>query len=164
MVELVIVLAIASMILTAAATVALPWIAREEMRSAVYQTQNYMQVARIQAVTRNRECRFLIDGGSRQIQIIDLNDPGDDTDDEMLKTIYLSDRVGFLDPGGGSPITLAPVSGTVYQATFASDGSVAEGAGAIVLTAGGRSDRLTLFGAGGVRVDKWNGSAWVSGG
>jgi hypothetical protein len=27
----------------------------------------------------------------------------------------------------------------------------------------GRYEQLTLFGAGGVRLDRWNGSAWVIG-
>ena len=163
LIELVTVLALGAMLLTAVVTYALPWVSREEMRGAVYQVQNYLQRARIEAVTRNRSCRFILEADSGRFQVVDLNDPGDATDDETLATATLPGTVSFSDPEGGPAITLSLISGSTYQATFAPDGSVSDGAGVIMFAGGERSDRLTLFGAGGVRVDTWNGSTWVAG-
>ena len=46
LIELLIVLAVASLALLAVGTYAVPWIAREGLRSAVYDVQTYMQLAR----------------------------------------------------------------------------------------------------------------------
>ncbi len=161
--EIVIVLALVALVVAAAATYGISWIGREEMRGAVYQVQTHLQLSRIQAVTRNRDCRFLIDGGSGLIQVVDLNDPANGTDDILLYTLTLPRTVTFSRPDSGSPITLALLSGTTYQATFASDGSVSSGAGEIVLNGGQEYDRISLYGAGGVRVERWDGSSWSLG-
>ena len=161
--ELTIVMVLVAIITTAVATYSIPWLGREEMRGAVYTIQEYLQLARVQAVSRNRDCRFLIDSGSRQVFVVDLNDPSTGSDDISLYSATLSSRVTFARPDTGSAVTLAAVSGSLYQATFASDGSVSAGAGLIAVQGGDGNYRINLYGAGGVRVERWTGSSWVAG-
>lgn len=161
--ELTVVMVLVAVITTAVATYSIPWLGREEMRGAVYTIQEYVQLARIQAVSRNRDCRFLIDSGSRQISVVDLNDPSTSGDDISLYSATLSSRVTFTRPDSGAAVTLAAVSGNLYQATFASDGSVSAGAGLIAVQGGDGNYRVNIYGAGGLRVERWNGSAWVAG-
>jgi len=161
--EMVVLLALVAMLTTVTITFALPWLAREDMRAAAYQVQMHLQIARIQAVNRNRSCRFQVDAVTSQVQVFDLNDPADGTDDIELANFTLPDTVSFADPLGGAPITLALLAGNTYQATFASDGSVSAGAGTIALSGGERFDRITLYGAGGVKTETWDGSSWVTG-
>ena len=161
--ELTVVMVIAALVISAAVTYAIPWLGREEMRGAVYHVQQFLQLARIQAVTRNRSCQFRIDTASRGVTVVDLNDPADATDDIQLYGETLPRAVTFARPDLGSIVTMALLSGTTYQATFASDGSVSSGAGVVALQGGDASYLVTLFGAGGVRVERWNGTLWVSG-
>ncbi|MEK7283837.1 MAG: GspH/FimT family pseudopilin [Acidobacteriota bacterium] len=161
--EVTVVMVLVAVITTAVATYSIPWLGREEMRGAVYTVQEYLQLARVQAVARNRDCRFLIDTSSLQVSVVDLNDPATSTDDLSLYSVTLSSRVTFGRPDPGSAVTLAAVSGSLYQATFAADGSVTAGAGLIALQGGDGSYRVNLYGAGGVRVERWDGSAWVAG-
>jgi prepilin-type N-terminal cleavage/methylation domain-containing protein len=161
--ELVIVLVLVAVLLAATATYSVPWLAREEMRGAVYTVQTHLQMARIQAVSRNREVRFLVDGDAGWVRLVDLNDPASILDDVTLAEARLPSTVAFARPDGGAPITLAALPAGVYQATFAGDGSVAEGAGEIDLVGGGRYSRVLLYGAGGVRTETWDGAAWRPG-
>jgi len=160
--ELLVVLFIASLLITATIAYTLPMLGREDLRSAAYEIQSHLQLARAQSVARNRSCRFILNDAARRIQVIDLNDPFSGTDDITLAAFTLPPTLSFARPDPGSPITLAFSLGA-YQATFAADGSVSSGAGEIVIRGGDRYDRLTLYGAGGARVDRWDGSAWVSG-
>jgi Tfp pilus assembly protein FimT len=161
--EITVVMVIMAVIVTAIGTYSLPWLGREEMRGAVYQVQQYLQLARAQAVTRNRACRFQIDTASRRMTVLDLNDPASTTDDILLHDATLSTRISFTRPDGGSALTLTSLGGSLYGATFASNGSVSTGAGLIALQGGDGSYRVSLYGAGGVRVERWDGTAWVLG-
>jgi prepilin-type N-terminal cleavage/methylation domain-containing protein len=161
--ELTVVMVIAALVVTAAATYALPWLGREEVRGAVYQVQQLLQLARIQAVARNRDCQFRVDTGSRGVAVYDLNDPADAADDIPLHGLTLPAAVSFARPDAGVVVTLAPLGGNAYQATFAPDGSVAAGAGVLALQGGEASYLVTLYGAGGVRVERWDGASWAGG-
>ena len=161
--ELLVVLLITGLILTIGITYSLSWLGREDVRSMAFEVQTHLQLARIQAVSRNRACIFRIDSSSRRIFVSDLNDPGNATDDIVLADITLSAAVAFTRPDTGSAITLTSLGSDLYQATFASDGSVSSGAGEIVLHGGDRYEKVVLFGAGGVRVEHWDGSAWALG-
>jgi len=163
LVELVIVMVLAGLLVTAGIVFALPWVGREEVRGAAYQVQSHLQLARVHAITRNRACRFVLDAQSGLIQVVDLNDPADGTDDTLVASATLPRTVSFADPSGATPITLAALAGTNYQATYTSDGRVSEGAGTITLNGGGRYERVTLFGAGGLRAEIWDGAAWRAG-
>jgi len=120
-------------------------------------------VARAQAITRNRACRFQIDTASLRITVVDLNDPASTTDDILLHDATLSSKISFARPDSGSAVTLSSLGGNLYGAIFASDGSVSAGAGLIALQGGDGSYRISLYGAGGVRVERWDGSSWVLG-
>jgi prepilin-type N-terminal cleavage/methylation domain-containing protein len=161
--EILVVLLIASLVVTMGTAFGVPWINRERARSATFQIQTQLQLARIQAVSRNRATLFLLDVATPRVQIVDLNDPLTGIDDILLYDLVLSKRLAFTHPQGTDPVTLEPVYGPYFQATFAANGTVFEGAGAIVLHGGDRYDRLTLHGAGGTRVDHWDGAAWVPG-
>ena len=161
--EITVVMVLMSIVVVAAATYSVPWLGREDMRGAIYQAQEFMQLARAQAITRNRDCQFRIDTASRMVSVVDLNDPSTSADDITLNTATLSSRITFARPDSGSAVTLASVSGSLYQATFASNGSVASGAGLVSVQGGDGNYRINLFAAGGVRVERWDGSSWVAG-
>ena len=161
--ELIVVMAVMAVIVSAVATYSIPWLGREEMRGAIYTVQEYLQLARAQAITRNRDCRFMVDTATRTVSVVDLVDPSTTSDDITLYQATLSSKTSFARPDGGAAVTLAPLTGSVYQATLASDGSVTSGAGLIAMQGGDGSYRINLYGAGGVRVERWDGSSWVSG-
>jgi prepilin-type N-terminal cleavage/methylation domain-containing protein len=161
--EVTVVMVVMAIVATAAATYTIPWLGREDMRGAVYQVQQFLQLARVQAISRNRSCRFQIDTSSRRMTVLDLNDPASTTDDILLDDATLSSKITFARPDGGSAVTLSSLGGNLYGATFASDGSVPAGAGLVAIQGGDGSCRVSLYGAGGVRVERWNGTAWVPG-
>lgn len=160
-VEVVVAMAFVAIIATISVTAVVPWLGREEMRGAVYQVQQAMQLGRSQAIARNRDCRLLVDTTSGQVALIDLNDPLVLSDDIVLHTLTLPRGVTFSRPDAGLPVTLAAVGSGIYQATFSGDGSVTAGVGLVALEGGDGAYRINLYGAGGVRVERWDGSQWV---
>ena len=65
LVKAVVVMVLAGLPITAGVVYALPWFGREDMRGAVYDVQTYLQLTKVQAVTRNRSCQFRLDAGNR---------------------------------------------------------------------------------------------------
>ena len=163
LIELVIVVALAGVTLVATATYSLPWLARERARSAVYDVQSYLQLTRIEAVSRNRQCRFVLDTSTRNLQVFDGNGTtGTKADDILLYETTLPSQIQFARPDAGNAVTLAQVgSSSVYETTFTSDGIVSQGTGEVALYGGEEFNRVMVFGAGGVSVDRWAGSGWV---
>jgi prepilin-type N-terminal cleavage/methylation domain-containing protein len=161
--ELLIVLAVASLGLLAVGTYAVPWVAREGLRSAVYDVQTYMQLARIEAISRNRDCRFVIDTSNNRIGVLDSAGTPAVGDDILLYESDLPDTVSFARPDTGSAVTLNNVSGTIYQTLFGNDGIVGTGTGQVHMFAGSKYEKVEVFGAGGIRIQRWNGTAWAIG-
>jgi prepilin-type N-terminal cleavage/methylation domain-containing protein len=163
LIELVIVMSLAAVALVASASYALPWIARERGRSAVYDVQSYLQLTRIEAVSRNRDCRFVLDTSTRTLQVYDDNGtPATQTDDVLLYEETLPDDIQFARPDSGAPVTLSQVgTSSVYETVFNSDGTVSSGSGEVALFGGNEFNRVIVFGAGGVSVDRWHGNGWV---
>jgi len=161
--ELVLVLSLASVALVATATYTLPWMAREKSRSAVYDVQSYLQLTRIEAVSRNRECRFVLDTSTRIVQVFDGNGTSSTTDDTLLYETTLPAQVQFARPDSGSAVSLSQIgSSSQYETVFTSDGIVAQGTGEVAVFGGDEYNRVLVFGAGGVSVDRWSGSGWVN--
>ena len=164
LVELIVVVAIASLMLGATIVFATPWIARESMRSSANQMVSFLQLAKIESVSRNRDCRFVVDTAARTMEIWDTWEPGDDSDDERLHREPLPTTVGFARPDSGDVVTLEQVGSTErYRATFSSDGMVNAGAGAVFLYGGQQYGAVEVHAAGGVEILYWDGSGWKAG-
>jgi prepilin-type N-terminal cleavage/methylation domain-containing protein len=163
LIELVIVVSLAAVTLLATATYALPWIAREKARSAVYDVQSYLQLTRIEAVSRNRQCRFELNTATRSLKVFDGNGtPANKGDDVLLYETTLPSRIQFARPDAGNAVTLSQVgSSDVYETVFTADGIVTQGTGEVSLYGGDEYNRVMVFGAGGVSVDRWAGAGWV---
>lgn len=159
--EIVVALALATVLITIGLIFTLDWYGRERIKSAVYVIQTHMQLARFTAVQRHRPCRFMINVGNRRIRVTDLNNPAVTTDDKIVTEMTLPPGITFERPDVGSPVTLHHASGAVYDATLQQDGSVSEGVGDLILHAGAAYMRLRLFAAGGVVIERWTGAAWT---
>ena len=163
LIEILVVMGFVVSMLLLAATYSLPWLGKEDMRSSVYSVRTYLQMARMQAVSRNHACQFRVDSSTRSLQVFDLVDPSTSSDDILLWQTTLPVKVSFARPDSGSAITLPVSSGTTYQATFGGDGSVTSSVGSISLLGGTRYHRVELYGAGGAKIWNWDGTAWVAG-
>ena len=54
-------------------------------------------------------------------------------------------------------------TGSRYEVKFTSDGTVSAGSGTVHVLGGERYGRISVFGAGGTQVERWNGSRWELG-
>jgi Tfp pilus assembly protein FimT len=164
LIEILVVVSIAALVLSVAAMVSIPTLSRESMRGAAYDVYTHFQLARTEAVSRNVDCRFVIDTSLREMEVVDTKGTPSASDDEVLHRATLNSAVKFSRPDSGSAVTLPSVSGTIYQAIFTSDGTVSSATGQVHLFGGNEYRRVELLGAGGVEILRWNGSSWVSGG
>jgi Tfp pilus assembly protein FimT len=142
---------------------AVPWMARESMRGTLHDSSVLLQLARMEAVSRNHSCSFRIDVGARSMSIVDMNDTSTTADDVVLSTRRMPTTVSVARPDAGAPITFENVGGTLFRVVFDRDGHVSTGAGEMVLYGGERYGRVTVYAAGGVRHESWNGATWVPG-
>jgi prepilin-type N-terminal cleavage/methylation domain-containing protein len=160
--EVLVVLAIAALLLTVSFSQAIGWIGNAECRGAVYSVQSFLQRARMEAVSRNRACMFTLDTATRRMQVLDLVDGVSNSDDILVSDTTLSSKLGFARPDSGAAVTLALISGTTYGATFGSDGSLSAGAGIVAVLGGPGYFRVSLYGAGGAAIERWDGTSWVT--
>ena len=158
--ELLAIMALAATLLVLSASYAIGWLGRAESRNASYTVQNFVQRARMEAVSRNRSCRFTVDTTTGQIRVLDLVDFASTTDDLILADATISTKVGFARPDSGSAVTLATISGSTYGATFDSNGALSAGAGLIALAGANDYYRVNVFGVGATSVERWNGADW----
>jgi Tfp pilus assembly protein FimT len=150
-------------VVLATAVYAMPWVARERARSALYELQSYMQLTRIEAVSRNHDCRFVVDTATRTLQIYDSNGTGATGDDILLHETTLPPVIVFDRPDSGLAITLSQIgTSSTYETVFTSDGVVASGTGTVAVYGGEEFNRIQVQGAGGVMVEHWDGSSWVN--
>ena len=84
MVELLVVVTIFGLVVVSTATLAHPWLVRERMRSAIYDVQTLVQLARVEAVNRNQNCRFVIDTDTRTLWVMDTVGTSTRSDDVVL--------------------------------------------------------------------------------
>jgi len=160
--ELLVVLTVATMVVAFAAMAAVPHLAKEAMRSTLHNGGTLVRAARIEAVKRDRACRFVVDLTARTMSVVDTNGTGTTSDDTVLRSTGLPSIVSVARPDTGSPITFT-ATGSVYHVEFDADGHVSSGAGEMVLCSGERYGKVVVYTAGGVRYEKWNGSAWIVG-
>jgi len=161
LIETLLVVAVASLALMATAAYSVPWIAREKMRGAVYDVQLYMQLARVEAVSRNTDCRMVLDTSGGTIQVLDSNGTTTTVDDILLYSRSLPTSIAFARPGGGSAVTLSQIGSTdSYQAIFTSNGTVTSGIGEVVIHGAEQYGKVSVYGAGGTQVEKWTNGAW----
>jgi type II secretory pathway pseudopilin PulG len=158
--ELLVVVALLSVVVTVIVIYSVPTIAREAMRSAVYDLQSFMQLTRIEAIKRNRPCRLVVDQTAGELRVLDGMGTPSTSDDQLVRGLVLPESVALAQPGGGSPISLESLGGGLYQAVLASNGVVSSGVGSVTLAGGEQYQRVTILGAGGVLVERWNGSGW----
>jgi len=166
LIELVIVVAVGALILAIVSAVSIPWMKKEAMRSAVYDVQTYIQLAKIEAVSRNRECRFVVDTTNRKLEVYDgsgTDAATDKTDDVLLYETTIPESVSFTNPQTGAAVTLDDMGTGAFQIEFTSDGIVNVGAGVVMLHGGSSFGRVSVYAAGGVEVERWNGSGWYAG-
>jgi Tfp pilus assembly protein FimT len=159
--EVLLVVAAASLLITATAAYTVPWIAREKMRGAVYDVQLYMQLARIESVSRNQQCRIVVDTAGRTLQVLDGNGTSSIYDDILLYRKILPSSVAFDRPDSGAAVTLEQIgSSDSYQTIFDPNGTVDSGVGEVVIHGGDMYGRVSVYGAGGTQVEKWANGAW----
>jgi len=166
LIELLIVVAVGALLLVVVSAFSIPWMQKEAMRSAVYDVQTYIQLAKIEAVGRNRECRFVVDTSTRTLQVFDgagTDAATDTTDDILLYDTTIPEVVSFTNPQMGAAVTLDDLGSGAYQIEFTSDGIVNTGTGVVMLHGGESYGRISVYAAGGVEVERWNGAAWYSG-
>lgn len=161
--ELLIVVSVVSLSMLAVGTYTVPWVAREGLRSAVYDVQTYMQLARIEAISRNRECRFVVDTTGNRVAVLDTAGTAAVGDDILLYSADLPETVSFARPDFGAAVTINHVAGSIYQVRFGSDGIVSVGTGEIVMLGGSKYEKVQIFGAGGIQIQRWNGTGWAIG-
>jgi Tfp pilus assembly protein FimT len=164
LVELLVVVAIAALAISTTAVISMPMLLRESMRSASYDVSTHFQLARMEAVGRNVDCNFVIDIAQREIRVVDTKGTSSTTDDETIHEAEIDEAVSFARPDSGGAVTLTAVSGTIYQAVFNPEGTVSSGTGQVHMLGGTEYRRVELLGAGGVEIQRWDGTAWVGGG
>lgn len=164
LVELVVACAIGVILLTVTLVYASPWIGRESMRSVANDVASYMQLARIQAVSRNRDCRFVVNTSTGMLEIWDSLGTSSTSDDQKLSQRSIPESVTFDRPDAGDVVTLDPAGGPgAYQVTLAPDGTAPSGTGAVYLAGGEAFGSVEIQAAGAVQIAYWNGGAWHAG-
>ena len=158
--ELLVAMSVAILLLGLAAAYSVPALARGQMRSAIRDVQGLLQLARVEAVKRNRPCRFALDAASGRLQVWDGNDTAASVDDRLLVERRVPSSVTFAGPTAGSPVSLEPIGGSMYQTVFGPQGSVASGTGSVQLYGGDEYVRLSVYGAGGLTLERWDDGQW----
>ena len=162
LVEILVFVVLLGIVVLIAAGLSPTMLGREDSRGAASTVQAFAQLARMEAVGRNHACLFAVDAASRTLEVVDLNNPADPADDLLISRTQLSSRVRFAAPSG-TAISLATLSTGRYGTVFTSDGAVQSGAGFVSIGGGERFDRVTIYGAGGMAAERWDGSSWVTG-
>lgn len=160
LVELLGVLVLSVSIIALGTAVTVPQIARQTMRSSLHTGGALMRSARVEAVKRHRASKFVVNLGARTMSVVDTMGTSTTTDDVVLHWAALPSVVSVARPDAGAPITFAG-SDPIYTVEFHPDGYVSSGAGEMVLCSGTFYDKITVFTAGGIKYEQWNGSAWV---
>lgn len=157
--ETLVALSLVAVLAGVAAAYSVPAIAREQMRSAIYETTSFLRLARAEAISRSRECRFVLDTQSRRIEVWDGNGTSTSVDDILLRRRPLASSVVVSRPDRGPAVSLERIGDSArFQTVFNSEGIVTSGTGSVTLRGGFRFVTLTVFAAGGIELREWNGT------
>ena len=161
LIELLVVLSLAAVIVGVSAAYSIPAIARSKMRSAIHDVQSFMQLARIEAISRSRECRFVLNMTDGAFEVWDGNGTASTHDDILLRSRNLPRSVVFSRPDAGLPVSLQRVGDSMsFQTVFVADGIVRHGTGSVFLHGGYRYVSISVYAAGGMEMKQWDGSTW----
>ena len=163
LVELIVVVALAAIVLIVAVGNSIPWMAKQTMRGAVHDVHTFLQLTRIEAVSRNRPVRFVVDTVGGEFQIMDSLGTSSLTDDLELHRSRLPETVAFDRPDSGGVVTLQAIDAVHFQTVFGSDGTVTSGAGDLFFSGSGSYGRIGVHVAGGTEISRWNGAEWQAG-
>ena len=163
LVELVVVLGLALAIAAMTVAYSMPWMVKESVRSAAFDVNGMLQLAKVEAVSRNRPSRFVVDTVAGELQVWDGLGSDTISDDVLLHDRTIPTHVLFARPDTGSAVTLDAVDAVSYQAVFRSDGMLDSGPGVVCLNSGNSFGSVSVYGAGGTEIFRWNGTGWASG-
>ena len=166
MLELVITIVLAIILVSLAMVVSLATIQRGRTRGVAHEIQSMTQLARMEAVSRNRECLVLLSPEAGQVMVTDGLGTLASNDDILLREAKLPSSVAFMRPDPGSSINWESLGGSPawFRLVFSADGTVASGDGDIFLKGGENYERLSIFVSGSTRVWSWKEGAWQVGG
>src|SRR5262249_6212851 len=99
-VELLIVLGLIGIAMMVAIYFSFDWFGREDSRGAAYTIETFLNMARMEAISRNQVCRFVIDTSAKTLDVYDLVDPLSATDDIQLAHAELPAKVSVAAPSG----------------------------------------------------------------
>lgn len=163
LVELVVVLGLALGIATVTTVYSMSWMVKESVRTAAFDVNGLLQLAKVEAVSRNSPCRFVVDTAAGQLQVWDTLGTNSTSDDVLLHDRILPNHVVFDRPDVGSAVTLDAIDSVTFQAVFTSDGMLSSSPGVICLNGGDSYGSVSVYAAGGIEMFRWNGTEWTSG-
>lgn len=156
------------LILTAAAAVAvaaataqlLPGAASPEtVRGATQSLYTYVQLARVEAVARDRPCRLVVDPRDARVRVLDSLGTADEADDLLLHETVLAASIAEPGTDPASVRGQARMAGSAVRVDFRPDGNVAPSA--ITLFDGARFGRVSIDESAALHVESWDGSGWT---
>jgi Tfp pilus assembly protein FimT len=165
MLELVIALVLAALVISVMIVAYLSTMNRSRARGAVHEIQSLTQLARMEAVSRSRECRVLLSPDLRKVMVTDGWGTVSADDDIVLHQATLPPSVSFTRPDAGAAINWNSLGGSPpwFGLRFAADGTVVEGESDIFLKGAEHYGRLSVFVSGGTRISTWRDGAWRTG-
>lgn len=163
--ELLVVVGLASIVTVTTIVFSAPLLVRETVRSALHDAQAAVQLAKIEATSRNRACRFVVDTDQRTWSVWDTQGTDPRDDDLQLFRRSIPEAVAFGRPDAGAAVTLDQIgTSAAFEAVVTSTGIVSDGTGDVCLAGGDGFGRLSVHAAGGVQLQRWDGSNWKPGG
>jgi Tfp pilus assembly protein FimT len=160
--EVVISTAVAGMVAATVAAGSVPLVARERLQAATHELQSTLNISRMEAISRNRPARFVLDAGSRSLETWDTMGTSTTADDELIRRVSIPGSVSLARPDKSEAVTLTDDGNNKFEVTFATDGSVAGTGGDVGLAGGGKYTMISLHGTGSSRAAKWADGQWVT--
>jgi type II secretory pathway pseudopilin PulG len=153
--ELLFVVALSSLTLGVTASYTLPLHTDDEdALDAAEAARTFAQLARLEAIHRNRSCSLIVDPAAGTLRVVDSMGTAQEGDDEVLYERALAAPLTFDRPDGSRP----PEN---YETVFSALGTAQVGSADLVLHDGVSYGKLSIPATGLPRVERWAGSAWT---